>query len=390
MQLRPEDLLILSSIKISPTRVELEQTNKLILQVQDWDYLTKTAIEHQAGPLLYKKLSLLSNQTNIPEATRNSLKQSWLRTLSRSMVLIEHFKKISGAFNTEGISFIAMKGILLSEWLYHEIGLRQFSDMDLLVKKEDGEKCIGILRAMGYQSNELKLSKFVKENTEYAHFPPMVKNGVSVEIHIKISRESESYHVNLSDLWKQAKPVTLHGAKALAFDVNDLLLHLCLHLDKHFSGGKVQFTCFYDITNLLEQHAADIDWERFKDTCIRYNAVEQTYPYIYLSAKYMNVPIPKSAENVLTSLRYTKKERLFIALLKGKTHENYSGFFRSLKKLGSPLKIVRYLFEMTFPSKEFMLQRYHIRRKSLLFLYYPFRILTGLKAACGSIINKYR
>jgi len=391
MQLQAEDLLILSGIKTDPTQAELKQINELIPQIKDWNYFTRTAIERQAGPLLYKKLPLLSNSNMIPEAVQGNFKQAWLKTLSRSMVLIEHFKKISEAFKSEQLPVIAMKGILLSDWLYREIGLRQFSDMDLLVKEEDSKKCLDILRGLGYQSSENTLSKFVKENTETVHFPPMIKNGVSIEIHIKIHRDSEPYHVNVAELWKKAIPVTIHGIDTLAFNINDLLLHLCLHLDKHFCSGKVQFTCFYDITNLLEQHTANIDWESFKNTCIRYNAIKQTYPYILLTAKYMNAPIPESVKKEFGSLLSANKERQLLKFMTCKMSVNSApSVLRSIKRFNNPLKSLRYLFEMIFPQKKFMVNRYKIKNPSLFFLYYPIRIGVGIRTIGSSFLNIFR
>ena len=70
MELSPEDKLILSSIKIHPSKSELEQINNLIPKVQDWDYLISTLIDRGIGPLFYKKLPLLSNSAFIPIGIR--------------------------------------------------------------------------------------------------------------------------------------------------------------------------------------------------------------------------------------------------------------------------------------------------------------------------------
>jgi hypothetical protein len=391
MPLLPENLLIQLSTKIHPTENEFWQMNELLLQIRDWDYLAKTAIEHQAGPLLYKKLPLLSNQPKIPGFVQVKLKQAWLKTLSRSMILIDHFKKIAEAFKTESIPFIAMKGIFLSDWLYSEIGLRQFSDLDLLVKEEDGKRCLRILSLMGYESSGLELPAFVREHSDIIHFPPMVKNGVSVEIHIKIHCDSAPYHVDVRDLWSHAKSVTIHGEETLAFDCNDLLLHLCLHLDKHFCNGKVQFTCFYDIANLLNQHTSDIDWERFKETCLRYKAMKQTYPYILLLSKYSNAPVPEAIKEEFSRFLSSRKERHYLGFLAGKVYgSTVPGVFRSLKRSNNPIKSLRFLFGMVFPPKKYMINRYHIRKQSFIFFYYFYRIFIGVKVLGGAIVNVFR
>lgn len=391
MKLSQEDLLILSYIKINPSLAELEQINDLIPRVKDWNYLTKKAIEHQAGPLLYKKLPLLSNHKMIPAKVLSDLKQSWLKTLSRSMVLIEHFKLISEAFKAEDIPFIALKGILLSDWLYREIGLRQFSDMDLLVKEEDGQRCIDILEDMGYLSNDFDMTEFVKKNTDIVHYNPLVKNGVSVEIHIKIHGNSELYNVNVVDLWKNSKPVVIHGLETLKFDINDLLLHVCLHLDKHFCIGRTQFTGFYDITNLLTEHSTEIDWDLLKKDCIRYKASDHVYPYILLCAKYFNAPIPVSVRKEYSKFLNGKINRIFIRYMKEKMSINYTSYLlRSIKGNANFINSIHYLFDIVFPSRKFMIRRYQIRKESLFFLYYPIRLLIGLKYVFTNIVNSLR
>lgn len=142
MELKVEDKIILSSINIHPSPIELEQLNGLIPLVEDWNYLISTIIDRGIGPLLFKKLPLLTNSLLIPESVKLKLQQVYYRTFSRSAFLYEHFRKIAEAFISQEISVIALKGIYLSEWLYQDIGLRQFSDIDLLVKEEDGDKCL--------------------------------------------------------------------------------------------------------------------------------------------------------------------------------------------------------------------------------------------------------
>ena len=252
MLLQSEDKLILSSVKIKPSSKELELINSLIPLILNWDYLISTIIDRGIGPLLYKKLPLLTNSLLIPETVKTKLQQVYYKTFSRSTILYEHFRKIAEEFSFQNIPLIALKGIYLSEWLYQDIGLRQFSDIDLLVKDKDGEKCLEILSNLGYKPSEISLSESVLSKFELIHYPAMVRDGVSVEIHVKLHSKTEKYNVLVPELWKNAVPTTINGINVYTLNTYDLLIHLCLHLDKHFQTGHVQFTCFNDITNLLE------------------------------------------------------------------------------------------------------------------------------------------
>src|ERR1035437_8784663 len=231
MQLTPEEKLILLCVKVQPTQLELEQLNILIPQIEDWDYFITTIIARGIGPLFFKKLPLLSNRSQIPASIQTKLQQVYYKTFTRSTVLYEHFRKIGEVFAKHGISVIALKGIYLSEWLYQDIGLRQFSDIDLLVKVENAEKCLSLLAELGYQPEVDKRSEYVKTNYEVVHYTPMILNGVSVEIHIKLHRITEKYHLPVDELWKNAIAVTVNNIPVYALGIYDLLIHLCVHLD---------------------------------------------------------------------------------------------------------------------------------------------------------------
>ena len=378
--LSPEDKLILSSVKIQPGVAELEQMNDLIPQIKDWDYVVKTSIDRGIGPLLSKKLPLLPNNPQIPAHVKTKLQQAYYKTFSRSALLYEYFKKVAEALALHNIEVIALKGIYLSEWLYEDIGLRQFSDIDLLVREEDGPRCLDILAGMGFTPESDIESEFERK-LEVVHFTPMVLNGVSIEIHVKLHRNNEKYHVNVNELWRNALPVIINNTSVYALNTNDLIIHLCTHLDKHFYQGHVQFTCFNDITNLLDIQATKIDWDALITACKHCNCENVIFKWFMLVNRYMNAPLPTHIIEKYSALLTAKDEQLFYKYLNG-----YVGFTSGLPKhmgnfeyLDSFPDQVRYFWEILFPSKNFMMAKFNIKHPGLVLFYYPYRYWLGVK-----------
>jgi len=377
----PEDKLILSCVKIKPSPAELDQLNQLIPLVEDWDYLAKTIIDRGIAPLLYIKLSLLANSHLIPKPITAKLQQSYYITLSRSTILYEHFKLLAGQFLANGIELIALKGIYLSEWLYQDIGLRQMSDIDLLVKPEDGEKALEVLAGMGYQSNGEDESDSDVKYGEVVHYTPLVLNGVAIEVHIKLHQDNEKYRVLVAKLWENATPVTVNNIKVLTLNAYDLLIHTCIHLDKHFQQGHVQFTCFSDVTNLLEQNSDTFDWVELENTCKLYNCDKEVFKYILLVNKYMQATVPAAIISKYTNTLTIKEEELFLKYLSG-----FIGFttgmhrhFGNFQHITSFQDKVRYFFRIIFPTKKFMLTKFQLKNPGLVYFYYPYRYFIGLK-----------
>lgn len=357
MLLCPEDKLILAAVKIQPSAAELDEIDSLITQVVDWEHFVDKIIERGIAPLLFKKLPLLSNVAVMPEVVVSKLQQTYYRTLSRSMVLYDTFGKIATAFNDKGIDLIVLKGIYLSEFLYHDIGLRQSSDIDILVKPEDGERSLAVLASLGFKTGGESGNDFVAQNMEIVHYEPMVLNGVAIEVHIKLHRDIEKYRMRVDELWKNAMPATVYKNKVYSLAFNDLLIHICLHLDRHFRQGHIQFTGYNDITNLL---SLPINWSNFVERCIEFNCLNQVLVHMLLANKYMNAALPDDILNVYAPVLNARDEATFIKYLNGHVGfiSGVPNHMSSLKTLKHPMDKLRFFWGIIFPPKEFMVEKY--------------------------------
>lgn len=381
MHLTYTDQLILSSVRVHPTAADIETLDALIPLIDDWDYLSRTIIERGIGPLFFHKLSLLSNAALIPEVAKSNLQQAYFRTLSRSMVLYDAFRKVADAFGVNHIQVVALKGIHLSEWLYDDIGLRQFSDIDLLVRKEDGERCLQILTGLGFRQSGDEVSHLITEKIGIVHYPAMLLGDVSVEIHIDLHHRRNAYSLDVNKIIDNSEPLIINKSQVQVMELHDLLIYLCIHLDKHFSGGEVQFTSFSDITNLLDMHAAEIDWQKLESSCKEYHCVDNVFKYLLIAAEYFHASVPDEVtEKYSGSLTATDKE-LFNRYLNGFRKKAYGAttHLKNIREMNSTSERIRYLLKVVFPSREFMARSYAMKHPSLFWLYYPTRHWKGLK-----------
>jgi len=408
--------IFFKNAKINLSIAEISSLNQLLPQCEDWDILTTHIIDRGLAPLLYKKLPLLSNSHLIPTQVQTKLRAAYYKTVSRSMMLYGAYHEVIEQFIKAGIPVIALKGMYISEHLYQDIGLRLMSDIDLLVREEDGERCLKLLESLGYSA--MPFQKNISEFTDsvgvvsfqesgQAHYRPMLKGEVSVEIHTKLQNTSEQYQQSLTDIWQYAKSVTINGLPALALDNYNLLIHLCLHLHKHNTVLEhVQFTSFADIVNLLckiddglppsplkgEQKrksaklqvscntetvdnsleelplgrgAMDFVWEEFIAKCNLYNAEEPVFKYLLLCREYFNAPLP---DYIYEAYKHTFNDFDRDLFYKHLTGYNFAAdrdnsavpvHFRNIKHIKNPLLKLRYVWEVVFPGKEFMIEKYN-------------------------------
>jgi len=53
--------------------------------------------------------------------------------------------------------------------------------------------------------------------------------------------------------------------------------------------------------------------------------------------------------------------------------------FRNIKHIKNPLLKVRYVWEVVFPGKQIMIEKYSIKQARLFWLWYPYRYYCGLR-----------
>ena len=378
--MRTEDQIVLRSVKIAPTAGELQELDDLLVGVTDWSYLQRILIERGAAPLFFKKLGALKNSACIPAEVMAGLQQTYYLTLSRGMLMYHVFSDVINAFRERGIQAIALKGIYLAESMYKDIALRQFSDIDLLIQAEDGEKALDILRTMGYTAYDSREREIVvKTKSEAIHYPPMIKEGVSIELHTRLNRKKESYDLPVERLWEHAVRVQINNTAVYTLDRCDTLIHLCVHADKHFREGKIQFTCFNDICNFVDKYLPD--WDELIIRSRAYGCESLVFEYIVLVNKYLCAAIPESIQRTYSGLLTEADELRFIRYVGG-NFETFSAVpfhLKNIRELNSVFEKLKYLLAVVFPDKNFMLHSYKIRYSEFFWLYYPYRWYTGLR-----------
>jgi hypothetical protein len=382
--MRPDHQLILATAPLHPTEAELKAIDALISQVEDWQALSLLLIDRGTAPLLYRKLPHLKNAALIPAQTQELLRKAYYKTVSRNARIYEEFKGLSAELQAQNIPFITLKGICMSEWLYEDTGLRQMSDIDILVQEKDGHRCLEILKQAGYQTiQDYTVDEFVDMKSQN-HFNPLFRNGVMVEIHIRLQNTREIYQQNLKEVWRDAVPVIINGVQTLRLELSDMLIHACLHLDKHFVTSHVQFTSFNDIVNLIrevesqkskvesqEQRLITVEiedfWERFEAKCIQYNFADTVFAYLVLVTHYYKAPMPQYLVDKYSLLLTEEVKNRFENFLAGTGNEfigrgapqsGTATHILHLKQLKNPFDFLRYVKGVVFPGKEFMIEKY--------------------------------
>jgi hypothetical protein len=147
--LSPERELIL---RCATTTLDDERADRIkaLLETElDWDCLLKEAEQHGITPLLYSNLEATFPGA-VPEPFIHTLRDCFRKNLISNLLLTSEMCNVINLLESHGISAIPFKGPTLATAAYGDLALREFRDIDLLVRKEDVLKAKAILTARGY------------------------------------------------------------------------------------------------------------------------------------------------------------------------------------------------------------------------------------------------
>jgi hypothetical protein len=215
----------------------------------DWERVLESAEHHRLIPAMH---GALSGKNGVPSTLRaRAHKHAW-----RVLHFTAELQKIARCFEQRGIEFLAHKGPALAQLLYGDPAMRQFGDLDVIVKSRDFRRAKDVLIESGYDSN-LRLSP--------RHEQALLRSGYEcsfglnsarnlVELQWQIVPRFYSINFNIDALFSRSMQINLDDVALRTLGHEDLLMVLCVHAAKH---EWVQLGMLRDIAALMN---FDLDW----------------------------------------------------------------------------------------------------------------------------------
>ena len=218
-----------------------------------WDEVFEQAAYHRVLPALYQALR---GRTAVQAGIQSALRARYLRHCQRAMRLSAELAGILQHFDARGIPVIAQKGPALAHLLYGDSAMREFGDLDLLVRPTDVSRAVGALIELGYEKN-LELSSrqqkaYLRSGYEYVFGRGEERN--LVELQWNLLPRFYAVDVNVDELFSRSREVEFDGRRARMLGLEDQLLFLCVHAAKH------QWAQLGMVRDIAALGTFDLDW----------------------------------------------------------------------------------------------------------------------------------
>jgi hypothetical protein len=268
--LRPEEKLLVLCARMHIGKDTTEEIHKILTDGIDWECVVQMTNDHNIVPLVYRSLESIASAA-IPDTIRAELKRQVQVDVQGNLSLTKELLELLRLFNQQGIRAIPYKGPVLAASVYHDLAVRSFGDIDILVNERDVLFAINLLTSNGYEiirplniaQTEIHLqSLWVRRLIEKSPWAYQVvlwnpeRQGI-VELHWRLT--PRYVFPRIADmLWEDLRPVTLAGDTVYSFAPENLLWLLCLHGTRH-RWSELRWLC--DIAELIREYP-NLNWEK--------------------------------------------------------------------------------------------------------------------------------
>ncbi len=247
---QPEIEILLCCTNIHTDTAKPQRIESLLQKDIDWNYLFKQACQQGVFLLLYQNLVKYYPES-IPKNIQPQLQAYSQIKTARNLFLSQKLCQLIKLFENNNIKVIPFKGAVLSASAYRDLTLKEFCDIDLIIKQEDFSRVKDILTSQGYQPRS--------QQQPWGQVFTNKDDSIHIDIHWQLAPSCFPYRVDFEQLWQRCETVSILNQQVTNLSAEDSLLILCLQIvkDAHYRQEKLKQV--YDIAQIIKNQK--LDWE---------------------------------------------------------------------------------------------------------------------------------
>ena len=262
--MNPETNLVVLCARVFLSESELPSLRSALTAPLNWGLLEQSAQGYAMMPLVAYVVAQ-HGAGLIPPDTLKKLQEWLLRTAQKNLAWLQEWLRVLDILADSRIPVISFKGPALALIAYRNLTLREFADLDLLVRPGDVVRTRDVLVHNGYV-----LSSIVPDDTDAAlnrfgdrqiSFAKNDDHGIKVDLHWGVLSEWSSFQLDVGSLFESAFIERHERISFLSLSPEHLLLLLCAHGTKH-CWSNLRLLC--DVACHVQSNPS-LNW----DLCIR-------------------------------------------------------------------------------------------------------------------------
>lgn len=313
MKRRPEDQLLLVCSRTNVSSDQKEEIKRIVAGPLDWAIVLEQARRHCVVPLVQRSLHFATSH-NVPHEVQDLLQKAVRQIAFHNLQRTRELIRVLHLFEAHNIQALPFKGPVLAAHIYGNLTLRQFADLDIMIKKRDLVHARSLLLQEGYTpdkalANVEDLSAFAAKNHDYRMWRG---ESVMLELAWQLQTRPFAFPPLNDDWWQTLGLKPFGGYQIRTLTTEQLLLLLCVHGSKHM-WERLIWVC--DVAEILRTQ--QIDWSLLCSEARRLNVERMLRLGLSVAHELLDAPLPEdilqatTADTTISKLRSHALELLF-------------------------------------------------------------------------------
>jgi hypothetical protein len=214
------------------------------------------AEHHAVIPQAHEWLS--KNSYLLPADQFDQLRTRFVESARRSLWLTGELVRVVDYLQAAGIEVLTYKGPALAQMLYGSVTLRDFGDIDLIVRPADVPTSINLIEELGYKAEfpkgAARQRQYLSRGYEAVFGSEYGRNVVELQWQVLPRFYAIGFDVNI--MFDRATTIEIASRTIRTLGAEDLFLVLCIHAAKH---RWERLSWLHDIA--LLSRSSNLDWD---------------------------------------------------------------------------------------------------------------------------------
>lgn len=282
----------------------------LVGRQPDWERVFSFAKEQGVLFFVYRQLKAVREQgPAVPDGFLEKLKQLYLENSTRNLWLAGRLVQIVELLKAAGVCAVPFKGPVQAEVLYGDIGVRYFTDLDILVRPEDAVKARDVLVENGFVQDtrvpEGQLDTYLRLENFFELRDSA--GSVRVDLHWELTGRYLLSAISMGDVADRLETAAIANGEVASLGGEDRLIYLCVHSSSHGWGSLEGICAVAEIVRA----GKIFDWRRVEERAVRLKCRKMMYFGLALARDLMGVVLPAEVEarvNKAWFVRYLERQ----------------------------------------------------------------------------------
>jgi len=239
-------------------RLDRARTRELLARLgpePEWNAILELARRQGIAPLLARALENAGGIEEMSAGAREELKEFCKEHLFFTLRMTAELGRICGRFAAAGVEAAAVKGPALAQQAFGGGSLRQYADLDIVVRQRDAARATRILLEDGYAA-EISEEEAGGKNIPGQYCFWRESPAALVELHTERTLRYFVKGFPVEELFARRERVSVDGQSVPALAAEDALVFICVHGSKHFWERLMWIA---DVAGFVERQSG-LDW----------------------------------------------------------------------------------------------------------------------------------